>query len=129
MEIMNIKKVNNENIWNQIRRFGAYTYSNGLIVVDVSREELSNPYGTFSAVVREILKANGELFPECYDILDPSLPDNYAESFDEETDEYQVFLVSQDDHKCVEFYTTGVYPDFLFCFDLGYRLPYGMREC
>lgn len=119
MLIKKIKRADNPQMWNFIKKPGYYVCSTALLVTDVSRAELAAAYSTFMEIIRELEKANGEFFPESYDIIDPTLPEGYEDSFEEETDEYRVFLVGQDDYECAEFYTTGNdYPDLLFAFDL-----------
>ena len=113
MNITTIKRADNPDMWRQVRRPDYYVSEKALLVTDVTKEDRFSGY-TFTQIARQLMKANGELFYECYDVTGSEVPKEYEDSLDEETDDWCVFLVAYEDCLTAEFRNTGKDADLLF---------------
>lgn len=121
MNITTIKRAENPDMWNQVRRPDYFVSSNALLVTDVTKEDRFSSH-TFTEIARKLMKANGERFYDCYDVTGTEVPEEYEDSLDEETDDWCVFLVSYDDCLMAEFRNTGSDADLLFSFSFMHTI-------
>lgn len=121
MNITTIKRAENSDMWRQVRRPDYYVSSNALLVTDVTKEERFSGH-TFTEIARQLMKANGELFYESYDVTGSEVPEEYESSLDEELDDWCVFLVSCEDCLMAEFRSTGRDADLLFSFSFMHTI-------
>ena len=123
MNITTIKRADNPNMWRRVRRPDYYVSEKALLVTDVTKEDRFSGY-TYTQIARQLMKANGELFYECYDVTGSEVPEEYEDFLDEETDDWCVFLVAYEDCLTAEFRNTGKDADLLFSFSFMHTILY-----